>query len=101
MTHADFQDFFVNDLTVVLTHRRTECFDWLIRSIHLLTDFADDSLPGFPGTDRPARFQKTFVERQSWLVPIFSFWRVSPSLGIHYNGTSSTKNIRTLDVKPK
>lgn len=23
------------------------------------------------------RFQKTFVERQSWMVPIFSFWRVS------------------------
>lgn len=27
------------------------------------------------------RFQKTFVERQSWLVPIFHFWRVSPRDG--------------------
>lgn len=30
-----------------------------------------------PHASTQRRFQKTFVERQSWLVPIFHFWRVS------------------------
>lgn len=45
---------------------------------------------------RVFRFQKTFVERQSWLVPIFSFWRVSGRAWRGGHGGGSTNNNAVL-----
>ena len=40
------------------------------------------------------RFKKTFVERRSWLVPIFHFWRVSQIM------TSQALGVTTLSSPP-